>query len=178
MLSDTEPDDLAFVGLDIAQNAVDYAREAGLLDAGIVADLETDEISASAREIVGDIDVIISTGCVGYVTQNTFGRLVDAAAGPRPPWVASLVLRMFPYEPIEAALAARGLVTEKLEGHTFVQRGFESGQERGDVLARLGGLGLDPAGLEDAGAYYTELFFSRPAADVRETPIADIFEEL
>jgi hypothetical protein len=64
----------------------------------------------------------LTTGCVGYVTDATYGKLLDAM--DRTPWIVSFVLRMFPFEPLAETFAKRGLVTEKLHGATFVQRRF------------------------------------------------------
>src|SRR5690606_23924203 len=63
---------LTIVGVDCAEKAVDYAAATGLLDAGVVADLESQPPSPAAAEQIAPADLIISTGCVGYVTDTTF----------------------------------------------------------------------------------------------------------
>ncbi|HEX7006753.1 MAG TPA: class I SAM-dependent methyltransferase [Alphaproteobacteria bacterium] len=166
---------LTIVGVDCAEKAVDYAAATGLLDAGVVADLESQPPSPAAAEQIAPADLIISTGCVGYVTDTTFDRILSEAADPPPlPWVACFALRMFPYEPIAATLAERGLVTEKLEGHSFLQRRFESADEQAHVLRQLDALGIDPTGKEDRGFYHAEFFLSRPADEVAARPLAEI----
>src|SRR5690606_22006977 len=170
--------DLNIVGIDCAEKAVDYAAATGLLDAGVVADLESQPPSPDAAEQLAPADLIISTGCVGYVTDTTFDRILSEAAEPPPlPWVACFALRMFPYEPIAAALSERGLVTEKLEGHSFLQRRFESADEQAHVLRQLDALGIDPTGKEDRGFYHAEFFLSRPAAEVAARPLAELLPE-
>jgi len=158
-----------FIGLDVSGPAIDYAKAVGLIDRGVVANLETDPMSDADAAVLGQADVILSTGAVGYVTDKTFGPLVDAAA--RPPWVLSFVLRMFPYDTLEAAFAERGMVTERLSGATFVQRRFRDAEEFERTLAAVEAQGLDPAGLEADGLLQAELFLSRPEADARRAPL-------
>jgi hypothetical protein len=170
--------DITVVGVDCAEKAIDYAAAAGLLDAGVVADLESQPPSSAAAEQLAPVDLIISTGCVGYVTDTTFERILSEAAEPPPlPWVACFALRMFSYEPIASTLADHGLVTEKLEGVSFLQRRFESADEQAHVLRQLDALGVDPTGKEDQGFYHAEFFLSRPTAEAAARPLASIMPE-
>lgn len=167
--------DIAVVGVDCAEKAVEYAAAAGLLDAGVVADLESRPPTPKVAERLAPADLVISTGCVGYVTDTTFERILNETSEPPPlPWVACFALRMFSYEPISAALAEHGLVTEKLEGQSFVQRRFESAEEQAHVLRQLDALGVDAAGKEDDGYYHAEFYLSRPAAEAEARPLASL----
>jgi hypothetical protein len=164
--------DIAVVGVDCAENAVEYAAAAGLLDAAVVADLESQPPTPGAAERLAPADLVISTGCVGYVTDTTFDRILSETKEPPPlPWVACFALRMFSYEPIAAALAEHGLVTEKLEGQSFLQRRFEDAEEQAHVLRQLDALGVDPTGKEDDGYYHAEFYLSRPAAEAAARPL-------
>lgn len=160
------------LGIDLASRALAYAEAVGLLDASWAQNLESEEPSAGLTAGMADVDLITSTGCVGYVTEKTFGRLLDAAPDD-PPWVATFVLRMFDYSQIAAVLAERGLVTERLEGVTFEQRRFASPHEQASARAAVQERGLDPRGKEDDGWFHTEFFLSRPAGDAG-VPIADL----
>ncbi len=164
-------EDIRVVGLDVAEKAVDYALKAGILDAAIAANLEMQSLPAPAAKVVAEADLIASTGCIGYVTDRTFDRLAPAATDGGAPWVASFVLRMFPYDDIAATLNSWGLVTEKLEGRTFTQRRFASPDEQSYVLDQLDRLGIDPTGLEAEGQFHAEFYLSRPAEEVRRLPL-------
>ncbi|MGE0253944.1 MAG: class I SAM-dependent methyltransferase [Alphaproteobacteria bacterium] len=164
---------LTMIGLDVADRAVTYAERVGALDSGLAVNLEDGPVPAPLVPVVEPTDLIISTGCVGYVTDRTFDRLLGAT-GTDTPWVASFVLRMFPYAPIEATLADHGLVTEKLDGHFFTQRRFETAGERAQVLANLAELGIDPAGHEAEGRLVSEFFLSRPPAEVERQPLSTL----
>lgn len=164
--------DLRMVGIDVAHEAVGYASAVGLLDDGIAANFEAEDPTEEAAHALAGVDMIMSTGCVGYVTERTFERILDQAGTPVP-WVASFVLRIFPYAPIEEALARRGLVTERF-GDPFPQRRFATAEERRAALEALRRLGRDPAGLEAEGQYYAEFFLSRPQAEVDAMPLRKI----
>lgn len=163
-------EELEFVGVDQARNAIAYAVDAGTLDAGIATDLETHEPNAADRKALEGADLIISTGCFGYVTETSLERLLDAAGDSRP-WMAHFVLRMFDFQEAEAMLKRHGYVSEKAEG-LFRQRRFASQEERDSVMHNLGLRGVDPAGAEDTGWYYAELHVARPVEEVREMPLA------
>ncbi len=158
-----------FVGLDVSAPAVRYAVSVGLLDAGVIANCENGTPGPKDRETLRGTDLVLSTGCVGYVTERTFAAVL--AATERPPWIVSFVLRMFPYEKIAATLGEHGLVTEKLAGATFVQRRFRDLNEFSSCLATLEALGLETGGLEAEGCFHAELFVSRPRADVEALPL-------
>lgn len=161
-----------FTGLDISAPAVRYARSVGLLEHGIIADLERDTLSAEDASVVRHTDVILSTGCVGYVTEKTYTQLLQSIESP--PWVISFVLRMFPYDAVADALSRFGLVTERLTGATFVQRRFRDVQEFTASLAALDELKVNTSGFESEGLFHAELYVSRPEADVRAAPLEQI----
>lgn len=164
---------LTITGVDRAEHALDYATSAGLLDAAICADLEEKDLQPSDVEKLSDTDVIISTGCIGYVGEQTFSRLL-AGLGPQRPWMAHFVLRMFDYRPIASLLAKFGYVTEQLSGRTFPQRRFASPEERSEVLGRLAEQGIETRGMEGEGWFHAGFFLSRPAADASALSLPDI----
>jgi SAM-dependent methyltransferase len=150
---------IRMVGIDIADRAIAYALAVGALDLGFAVDLEAEvPPDRLSRELLG-ADLIVSTGCVGYVTERTFGQLADAiSAAPRKPWVASFVLRAVDYVRITRQLSRAGLVTEKLEGVTFVQRRFTDLKEMQDTLEILQRRGIDPSFREERGLMHAEFY--------------------
>ena len=166
------------IGLDTAGNAVDYAVRVGLLDHGIVENLEVGHPSPDLAAAIGSADVLTVTGGIGYVTERTFERLLECSAPGHKPWIASLCLRTVPFEPIAERLAAQGLVTEQLDGVTFPQRRFASDDEREYALSELDAMGIEAAGREAEGAYHVNVFLSRPEEDAAERPIDEILDGL
>ena len=161
-----------FFGLDISAPAVSYATRVGLIDHGIVTDLERSELSPADARAIRSVDVIMSTGCIGYVSETTFGKVLDAL--DRPPWIISFVLRMFPFDALAKEFARRGLVTERLGGATFVQRRFRDAEEFEGTLNALAAVGIDASGLETEGLFHADLIVSRPEADAKACSLEDI----
>jgi len=166
-----EPDDIEVIGIDPAESALEFAEEVGLLDEIIVANLEEERLSEEAKEELETVDLIMSTGCVGYVTEKTFEQLLPVVTSGRSPWLANFVLRMFSFDEIERTLGEWGYVTEKLEGRTFIQRAFASADEQEEVIEHLCEQGLDPTGKEASGHLHAEFYLSRPRAEAGDMPI-------
>jgi carnitine O-acetyltransferase len=160
-----------FVGLDSSYPALSYAQTAGFLDTAVHADLEVGEPTELQSGQLAGADLVISTGCLGYVTERTVAR-VARANGDRPPWMAHFVLRMFPFEPVAESLAELGYDTVHHE-RVFRQRRFASPQEQSLVLDTLSTVGVDPRGLETDGWLYAQLHVSRPRA-TRERVFVDL----
>lgn len=165
--------DLEVTGVDIADRAIGYAVETQMLDNGVAANLETGPLPDAAAGSVGGADLIISTGCIGYVKQPTLRKILDAGDGNEP-WMAHFVLRMFPYEDFDTLFSEYGYVTETLPG-TFRQRRFASDDEQAHVLDNLAELGIDPSGKEADGWYHAEFHLSRPAAAAEAEPLETLF---
>lgn len=165
--------DVEIVGCDISEPAIDYARAVGLINQGISGNLEDEPIGAETRALLSGIDLIISTGSVGYVTERTFAKLLRSIGQPAP-WVASFVLRMFPYDKISQLMHESGILTEKLQGVTFVQRRFHSENECVRVIEKLEAQGIDTRHKEAEGLLHAEFFLSRSPADRAEHPLEDL----
>ncbi len=169
-----EAKDIEVIGLDQAEHAIEFAEKVGLIDEGLAVNLETEPLPGTVRQELAPVDLVTSTGCVGYVTEKTFERLLPAVTQGRPPWLANFVLRMFPFEPIAEMLKERGYATEKLEGRVFVQRKFASDEEQEQVLEQLREQGIDPAGKEAEGHLLAEFYLSRPVNEAAATPIEQL----
>ena len=84
-VSHTHDDAVVFVALDVSKNALRFASEVGLSDESICMDLRVDAVSPIAIDRLSRIDVIISTGCIGYV------RRVGVREAPAPHDAPALV---------------------------------------------------------------------------------------
>lgn len=162
------------VGMDVAANAVAYARRVGVVDAASAENLEEDEPSDEFARQLSDVGLITVTGGIGYITEATFARILESRRSVRPPWVAAFVLRWVDMAPIAKVLESHGLATERLEGHTFRQRRFADEAEREHALGRLRELGVDPEGAETDGYHHTWLYLARPHADAETVPLAEL----
>jgi len=160
---------LQTIGLDIAGEAVSYAEEVGIIDTGLAANLETRPANVDAEEILAPVDIVISTGAIGYVGAPTFSKILDCASTA--PWFGLFALRMFPIDEIAAMLKSRGYSVYRLLGDTFLQRRFAGKDEAGEVIDRLKSLTIDPTGYEANGWYHAEFFFAWRADEDGALPI-------
>lgn len=149
-----------FLGLDVSSAALAYAREAGFIDDAVHADLESGELTGPQRAAIGRTDLVISTGCVGYITEKTISRVIGAYDGRRP-WMAHFVLRMFSFDSVEECLASAGYDTVR-DDTLFKQRRFTGPEEQAGILDTLASVGVDPRGRESEGWLYAQLYTSRP----------------
>lgn len=163
------------VGLDIATSAVTYGVRAGVLDAGFAENLEDEEPTDELRETIRETDLLTVTGGIGYISERTFDRLLKGMDGS--PWVASFALRWVSYDEIESVLARHGLVTEKLDGHSFEQRTFTGDRERDYVLKELSAMDIDTVGKESEGYYHADFYLSRPESEVEEAPLEVLLKD-
>jgi hypothetical protein len=167
-------DAIRTVGLDVADNAVRYATDVGLLDRAVVADFETNPADDGQIETLGTADLVTITGGIGYIGEKTL-RTVVKAAGDDPPWIAAFSLRWIDFEPIATSLDQIGLVTERVSGYCVAQRRFADEQERQAALIGLRQRGLDSSAELRSNAHYAELLVVRPPEAVRDSPIDHIF---
>jgi len=170
-----EPEGIEVIGLDVAEQAVAFAEKVGLLDEGFAINLETEPLPVSAEEELAPVDLVTSTGCVGYVSEKSFERLLPAITRNRQPWIANFVLRSFPFDAIEESLNGWGYVTEKLGEQTFFQRRFASEDEQEQMVEQLRDRGINPTGKEADGNLLAEFYLSRPIKDAAEVPIERLF---
>lgn len=172
------PDAPTIVGIDASKSAVEYGLDSGLLDAGVVEDLETNEPSGTLSDLLSDADVFTVTGGIGYITERTVDRLLDATPPERRPWFAALCLRTVPYRGIAEVLEKHGLVTERLADTTFPQRRFADEAEQEYALQALAEQGIDPSGKESTGWYHVNVYLSRPPEHASAQPIEELLARL
>lgn len=165
-------DTMVAIGLDRSAKAIQYANEAGIIDDGIVANLEERAPTPAEARNIAPVDLVLSTGAVGYVGSSTFAHILKVTR--RSPWFALFALRMFPIDRIAATLKKCRYRVFRLEGETFRQRRFANRQERNEVLARLAVLGIDPSGRESEGWLHAEFFLACPAPEADGLRIAGL----
>lgn len=165
-------EDIRVIGIDTSPEAIAYGRKSGLLADGAAVNLETDSLTPRQTQMLSKVDLVISTGCIGYVTHKTFEKILEAAE--KPPWVASFVLRMFEYNDIAKTLARQALETEKLDGATFVQRRFRDAGEMARTVDALEARGVSTEGKEAEGLLHAELFVSRPERSIASRSLTEI----
>lgn len=156
--------DVKFYGIDTSENAIRFATSVGLLEDGVAVDLEDESTTLAALgRLPNHADLIISTGCVGYITEVTFNKVLRYLCNGSRPVIASFVLRAFDYSAIAEMLSRHGYQTIKLPERTFIQRRFRDATEQAHILSLLKRDAVPHTGPrppETDGYYHAELFVS------------------
>lgn len=147
------------IGVDVAANALAYARNVGLLAEGLALDLEREDPDAPTRALFADADIVTVTGGLSYIGEASFGRMLDCFPNDRRPWIVWFPLRHVNVDGVTDTLARFGLTTEFVT--TLPQRRMSDARERQLVLHQLREAGLDPKD-ESEGYLHALCAISRP----------------
>lgn len=160
------------IGIDVSAPAIDYALDVGFLDGGAAEDLEVSDPSTHLADLLEPTDLVTVTGGIGYITERTVGRVLDATA--EVPWVAALCLRWVDFDAIAELGRQRGMTVHHLPEVTFPQRRFSDADEAEFVLEELDRLGIDGEGAEDEGYHHAELYLLQPPGEELPIALADL----
>lgn len=162
---------LTCVGADASAEAIKFAAEAGLLDAGIAQDMEQDQrLNPEDCALMQKCNLLISTGAIGYVGERTLNTILQQlgkqGSSPHGPYTVVTILRMFDPAPVTKTFAAHGYQFAPVPGVHLRQRRFHDEAEQAETmqLARQRGLEVDE--FEGRGYLYADLFVGAPAGDL------------
>ena len=155
---------LEFYLVDTSSPALNFAEKAGLCENSFCFNLEKESGSSEFGKTIRDIDLIISTGCVGYIGWKSFARLFDNIVDARAPFpvFAFTVLRMFPMDDIENVFKKNNFALTKTKIGPLKQRRFNDETEMSDTLDLLKNRKLDTKNLEEAGYYFADFYVGGP----------------
>ena len=165
--------------IDTSSQALRFAEDMELCTQTFCINLEQDEVSSNASRQLGVVDMIIATGCVGYIGHKSFMKLFEAinhrakseqnqyesknSSGIIPkPLFAFSVLRIYPVDEIQKVFEKNGFVLIKSEIPPFRQRHFADNQEQTDIISLLKERGVDTTSLEDDGYYWSNFYLGGP----------------
>lgn len=148
------------IGLDISKPALDFGLETGLLDHSVCVDLEKHSADDTQAEQIKQSDCLISTGCLGYVSEVSLRKIIELCA-PNKPWMAHCLLRMFPLEPYRKLFESYGYRVW-LSDEILPQRRFASAEEKEQVLDSLHQQGIDTTGYESGDYLWARVFYVVP----------------
>lgn len=161
------PPEAEVIGVDVAANALTYAREAGLLVEALPLNLERDDPDARTRALFGGADMVTVTGGLSYIGQATFERVLDCFPANRRPWIAWFPLRHVNVDRVTETLQRFGLKTRRMA--TVPHRRMTDTGERKLVLHQLKEAGLDPND-EKTGYLHANCMISRPDPFFQRVP--------
>ena len=152
---------LQFIGLDSAEKAVNYATESQLIQSGISTNLERFPLLKEDYTNLQDINLLLSTGCIGYITEVTFDKILSAVRNLDQLWGAVFVLKMFDISEIKKTFAKYNLALVET-GVTVKQRKFSSVEEKESMINFLEKQGLSAEDEKKSDNLLAELFLILP----------------
>lgn len=155
---------LRFYLVDTSSPALEFAENAGLCEKSFCVNLENEPLSKEFKQTLHNIDLIISTGCIGYIGWKSFERIFEnISPNDAFPLFAFSLLRMFDVSEIALAFKRNNFVLVKTKVGPLKQRRFYDGAEMKKTLDLLKYRDLDTRGLEDTGYYYADFYMAGPA---------------
>lgn len=162
-------DTLDFYQIDISEPALKFSENTGLCKKGICVNLESGNLPINEMP---RSDLIIATGCVGYIGYKAFSSLFelikkqqsesDLEVSEQGPVFAFSVLRIFDMEKIEKTFDHYGYSLVKSDLKPIRQRRFSDMEEKHKTISLLHGKGIDTKWLEDDGHFYADFYIASP----------------
>ena len=154
--SDHEMD---FIGFDSSKQALKYAQKCGLLKESIHANLEVNDLKKKHKKNIQNLDFIISTGCIGYITNTTLEKILNTTH-PKKPWMVHCVLRIFDLKEIVLMFESYNydVIIHK---NPIKQRRFASHEEKLRILEKLNKMQINTKDLEDSGWMYSWVIIAK-----------------
>jgi hypothetical protein len=161
-------DNLNFYQIDISNPAVQFSEDVKLCKKGICVNLETDGLPIKE---LPSLDMIIATGCIGYIGFKAFSNLFElikkqqtkhSQSDIEKPIFAFSVLRIFDMEKIQQTFDYYGYSLVRTDLDPIRQRRFSDSDERHQTISLLNSKGIDVKGFEDDGYFYAHFYVASP----------------
>ena len=147
----TSNDNMNFYQIDISKEALKFSEEMNLCERGIDVDLEAEKLNL--LESLPKIDIVIATGCVGYIGYKAFLNLLKVIKNRQSnsneseidytsPIFAFSVLRMFDMKDIVEVFEMYGYSVVKMDIKPIRQRNFSDPKEKAQTISRLENIGI------------------------------------
>jgi hypothetical protein len=118
------------------------------------------------------MDVVIATGCVGYIGYKAFSNLLKVIKNRQSnsikydteyiaPIFAFSVLRMFDIDDIGEVFEMYGYSIVKSDIKPIRQRSFSDPKEKAQTISLLHDIGINTEKYEDDGNFYADFYSAR-----------------
>ncbi len=157
-----------FYQIDISAPALKFSEKAGLCKGSLCVNLENQ--NPNMPEEFFPIDLVIATGCIGYIGYKSFERLFEilneyqAKVGLTKknnritPMFAFSILRIFPIDKIARAFDYYGFTLKKSEIEPICQRRFVNEDEMQQTMSLLQDNGIATSNLEETGSLFADFY--------------------
>ena len=166
----TSNDNINFYQIDISEEALKFSEEMDLCKKGMNIDLESEKLSL--LESLPEMDIVIATGCVGYIGYKKFSNLLEGfkdrqsnstetEAGGIAPIFAFSVLRMFDMDDIKEVFEKYDYTIAKSDINPIRQRNFYDPKEKAKTIFILHDRGVNTKEYEEDGNFYADFYIAK-----------------
>ena len=166
----TNNDNMNFYQIDISEEALNFSEEMNLCERGMNVDLEAEKLNL--LESLPKMDIVIATGCVGYIGYKAFLNLLKVIKNRQSnsikteteyvaPIFAFSVLRMFEMEDIEEVFEMYDYSIVKSDIQPIRQRCFSDPNEKAQTVSLLHGMKINTEKYEDDGNFYADFYIAK-----------------
>ncbi len=163
-------DNMNFYQIDISEEALTFSEEMNLCERGINVDLEAEKLNF--LESLPRMDIVIATGCVGYIGYKAFSNLLKVIKNRQSnsneseteytaPIFAFSVLRMFDMKDIEEIFEMYNYSIVKSDINPIRQRNFSDPEEKAQTISLLHDMEINTKKYEDDGNFYADFYIAR-----------------
>lgn len=156
-------------GLDVAANALDYARHTGCIDRGFVEDVVAHPPGPELERFLAGVDVVTESGAIGPFLAGAVGNLLRAARSEDPPWFLYCPRPDVDWGPLDALWEETGYEAEVCVRAPARYRKPLGDYERDQILRLCERFGRPPHEAFSAGYVLVEMKLARPRRE-RERP--------
>lgn len=150
---------LKFYLVDTSSPALEFAEKAGLCEGSFCVNMEKEPLPSEFKLTLSNIDLIISTGCIGYIGWKSFEKMFESIDDQNSSTIfAFTVLRMFHMDEIEKVFKKNNFELIKTKIGPLKQRQFYNEEEMKKTVDLLGRRNVDTHGLEDTGYYFADFY--------------------
>ncbi|AJW70709.1 hypothetical protein [Nitrosopumilus adriaticus] len=166
----TSNDNINFYQIDISEEALKFSEEMNLCERGMNVDLEDDKLNLLGS--LPKMDLIIATGCVGYIGYKAFLNLLKVIKNRQSnskesetvytaPIFAFSILRMFDMKDIEEVFEMYDYSIAKSDIEPIHQRSFSGPKEKEQTISLLNNMEINTKEYEDDGNFYADFYIAR-----------------
>ena len=123
-------------------------------------------------ESLPKMDVVIATGCIGYIGYKAFSNLlkviknrqsnsIESETDYIAPIFAFSVLRMFDMDDIKEVFEMNDYSIVKSDIKSIRQRNFSDPKEKAQTISILHDMGIDTEKYEDDGNFYADFYIAK-----------------
>ena len=149
------------IGVDVAENALEYGAAVGIFDAAFAIDLQNEQPGQKLIDHLAGLDMIFEVGSVAHMLPEAMQKIIELTR-EKQPWIVTSPIRGNESEATINLLQDAGMVVEPMPVAPFQHRQFMDEAEKQRAIELVKSRGLDVDGYETGGAFHAQLYIARP----------------